>query len=459
MISLTEFLAVLALAASVLSITLSIGRVGAPYVRRCFGLFAPLAMSAFFAAFIDPTAPDKITVLVPGWLQVSQIAAYCGLLFNFIYCVVFVAFGERVFLTSSAGHWSLIQTLVSLSLLSDNMELFGLFITAALIAHLKVSQSDVYQVSRRHDRFILVSFSSILVVVSAMIFFEILGAFYGIDTFSRLAESSATLPRYLKILGSVFMMQVLGAFPFHFWVKPLFGAPARYGLAVITRLNIGFVVWSKLHPMIFSGDPLLDSLLVYGCGANLLYAAFLLFGERRMSQIVSALYLFHVPLLILAVKSSGGGDLWNVVFDFANITVAMSGLLVILGMLRDRLGAENLDRASGLGIAYPFLGISFLVCVLSLVGFPGTLGFISSEVMLHHFAESTWPVAICFIITLALNGYSSFRIFGESFYGDPAQSFRKIFQPLRREKLALALILLFLFASGLGPNLFVRQGH
>jgi NADH:ubiquinone oxidoreductase subunit 4 (subunit M) len=137
----------------------------------------------------------------------------------------------------------------------------------------------------------------------------------------------------------------------------------------------------------------------------------------------------------------------------------MSGLLVILGMLRDRLGAENLDRASGLGIAYPFLGISFLVCVLSLVGFPGTLGFISSEVMLHHFAESTWPVAICFIITLALNGYSSFRIFGESFYGDPAQSFRKIFQPLRREKLALALILLFLFASGLGPNLFVRQGH
>jgi NADH:ubiquinone oxidoreductase subunit 4 (subunit M) len=156
-----------------------------------------------------------------------------------------------------------------------------------------------------------------------------------------------------------------------------------------------------------------------------------------------------VPLLILAVKISGKGSAPDFVLDFANITVAISGLLVILGMLRDRLGAEELERATGLGRAYPFLGISFLVCVLSLVGFPGTLGFISSEVMLHHFAESTWPVAVCFIITLALNGYSSFRIFGESFYGDPAKSFRKAFQPLMREKVAVVMVLLFLFASGL----------
>jgi hypothetical protein len=77
--------------------------------------------------------------------------------------------------------------------------------------------------------------------------------------------------------------------------------------------------------------------------------------------------------------------------------------------------------------------------------------------MLHHFAESTWPVAACFIVTLALNGYSSFRIFGESFYGDPAKTFRKVFQPLAREKIAIAVVLLFLFASGIGPQLM--GGH
>jgi NADH-quinone oxidoreductase subunit M len=101
------------------------------------------------------------------------------------------------------------------------------------------------------------------------------------------------------------------------------------------------------------------------------------------------------------------------------------------------------------------MGISFLVCVLSLVGFPGTLGFISSEVMLHHFAESTWPVAACFVVTLALNGYSSFRIFGESFYGDPAKSYRRVFQPLAREKIAIVMVLLFLVASGIGQQ-FVK---
>jgi formate hydrogenlyase subunit 3/multisubunit Na+/H+ antiporter MnhD subunit len=406
-------------------------------------------MLVFFALNASLMHASHSSILVSDWLELRPIGAYCGMLFNFIYCVVFIAFGNRVFATRTAGHWLIVQLLVSFGLICENMELFALVVTAALITHLQVSQSDVYQVSRKQDRFVVVIFASIVGVVVALSFFTLLRLGYGLSKFEQLAGAVSILPRYIKVLGSVLMMTLLGAFPFHFWVKPLFAAPARYGLSVITRLNIGFIVWCKLYPMIYSGDPLLDSLLTYGCGANLLYAAFLLFGERRVSQIVSTLYLFHVPLLILAVRIAGQGGTPDFILDFANITVAISGLLIILGMLRDRLGAEELERASGLGIAYPFLGISFLVCVLSLVGFPGTLGFISSEVMLHHFAESTWPVAVCFIITLALNGYSSFRIFGESFYGDPAKSYRKVFQPLAREKVAVAMVLLFLFASGL----------
>lgn len=444
---------IVALALASIAVVVSLFNFSTPAVRRAFGLLAPLSMLLFFASSVDSERPDHVVVLVPGWLELQQIGAYCGLLFNFIYAVVFIAFGERVFATRSAGYWLAIQLFVSLGLLCESVELFALVVTAALVLHLKVSQEDIYQVSKKQDRFVVVIFSSLLAVVLAMMFFGCVAGLYGLTSFKALIAAGEGLPRLLKVMSSLLMMTLLGAFPFHFWVKPLFGSPGRYGLSVITRLNVGFIVWCKLYPLILSGDPLLDTLLTYGCGANLLYAAFLLFGERRLSQIVSSLYLFHVPLLILAVKTSGVGGVPDFVLDFANITVAISALLVILGMLRDRLGAEELERASGLGISYPFLGISFLVCVLSLVGFPGTLGFVSSEVMLHHFAESTWPVAACFIVTLALNGYSSFRIFGESFYGDPAKSFRRLFQPLIREKVAIAMVLLFLLASGIGQQI------
>jgi NADH:ubiquinone oxidoreductase subunit 4 (subunit M) len=436
---------------------ISLFRLSAASVRRATGLIGSLSLLVFFASHVHFEHPEQIVILIPGWLELAQIGAYCGILFNFMFCVVFIAFGDRVFANRTAGYWLLIQFLVSLGLVCENVELFAILLTSALVTHLKVSREDVYQVSRKQDRFVVVTFSSILVVLLGILFFSLLSLSEGVNTFEEVAAVGERLPTYIKVLSSLLMMAALGAFPLHFWVKPLFSAPARYGLAVITRLNIGFIVWSKLYPLIFSGNSLLESLLTYGCAANLLYAAFLLFGERRLSQIVSSLYLFHVPLLILAVKITGKEGVPDFALDFANITVAISGLLVILGMLRDRLGAEELDRASGLGISYPFFGISFLVCVLSLVGFPGTLGFISSEVMLHHFAESTWPVAACFIVTLALNGYSSFRIFGESFYGDPAKTFRKVFQPLAREKIAIAVVLLFLFASGIGPQLM--GGH
>jgi formate hydrogenlyase subunit 3/multisubunit Na+/H+ antiporter MnhD subunit len=411
----------------------------------------------YFASYVGFTGFEAIIEPLQESRDVSEISAYAGILFNFIYCVVFIAFGDRVFAGRTAGYWLVIQGLVSLAVVAENTELFSLLMVGALLTHLKVSQADVYQVTRKQDRYVLVVFCSIVAVIILLSFFGILKIGYGIDTFSQLASSVDTLPRYVSVLSSMLMMILLGAFPLHFWVRPLFAAPARYGLAVITRLQIGFVVWCKLYPFIFAGDHLLEQLLTFGCGANLLYAGLLLFGERKLSNIVSALYLYHVPLLILAVRESGKDGSADFVLDFANITVALSGLLIILGMLRDRLGAENLDRASGLGLSYPFLGVAFLVCVLSLVGFPGTLGFISSEVILHHFAETTWLVAVCFIITLALNGYSSFRIFGESFYGDPVQSFRRVFQPVAREKLAIMMVLLFLFCSGIGPH-FLSSG-
>lgn len=438
----------------ILTIPVSYFRSFGTTMRHCLGVLSSLAILLFFTSTSGIRRLEEPITIYPQLIQFSPISAQSGLLFNFIYLLVYIAFGKRIFATSTGAWWVLIQVLVALALVSDNTLFFVLMMIGALFAHLHVSQLDVYQVSKKQDRFILVTFYTVVSVVLCLLFFGSL-AYQRVYSFSSLYASLGQLPFGVRVLSSLLMMSLLGAFPFHSWIKPLFAAPSRYGLGVIARINIGFVVWSKLYPLVYPGDVLLDELLTYGCGANLLYASFLLFGERKLSQIIAALYLFHVPLLILAVKIGGVENTRDFTLDFANISVAVGGLLIILGMLRDRLGAENLDVASGLAISYPFLGIAFLLCMLSLVGFPGTLGFLCSELILHHLAEESWPVASAFIVTLALNGYSSFRIFGEAFYGDPAQSYRRILQPLARERFAIVLVLLFLIVSGIGPQ-FIR---
>lgn len=449
---------ILAALVEILAIVICLGGVGSSSLRRMAGLFAKLTTLIFFASCLIFEPRGSSLVLVRGVFEVKPIAAYCGLIFNFVYILVFIAYGRRVFETATAGKWLMVQALISLGVFCERIELFPILLISSLLIHLRVSREDVYQVtSKRNDRFVVVVFNTILVIFLSAVFFLALTLNASISYFNALnPQMIRGMPLYFKVLALLVILGSLGAFPLHFWVRPLFASPARYGLAVITRINIGFIVWSKLYPFVYldSGSDI-SGALGYLCAANLLYASLLLFGEKSLTQIASALYLFHIPLLLLAVNIEGAGGEPDFILDFANITVAISGLLLILGMLRDRLGAEELEHASGLGISYPFLGISFLVCVLSLVGFPGTLGFVSSEVMLHHFAEATWPIACCFIVTLALNGYSSFRIFGESFYGDPAKSFRAIFQPLRREKMAICAILLFLVAAQLVQSLAI----
>jgi len=175
---------------SLMALTFSLFSIGSARLRRIVGVISSAAVAGFFVyhAFIEGSGgPARI---VPGWPELSQTGAYCGALFNFMYVATFVAFGDRVFTSRTAGLWIIVQLCVSVGILCENTELFALVLTLALIVHLMVSQTDVYQVSRRQDRFLVVVFSSILaVILSTVFFFCVTLALNGYSSFRIFGES------------------------------------------------------------------------------------------------------------------------------------------------------------------------------------------------------------------------------------------------------------------------------
>jgi formate hydrogenlyase subunit 3/multisubunit Na+/H+ antiporter MnhD subunit len=111
---------------------------------------------------------------------------------------------------------------------------------------------------------------------------------------------------------------------------------------------------------------------------------------------------------------------------------------------------------TGLGPLFPELAVCYLICVLSLVGFPGTLGFIEEEVMLGQGVEHHRGLVGIIAIALTLNGFSSFRLFARIFYGQPFEG-RDIETRLSvRERLVIVAVLAALVINGLAPSFLVE---
>lgn len=211
----------------------------------------------------------------------------------------------------------------------------------------------------------------------------------------------------------------MGLFPFHGWVVSFLGTPRSTIFLPIITIETGLLFFFRVYAPIvsehFSGSMLLLILPV----AGLLYAAVLFFGERRLKRIPGYLYLSHVSLMALSADDFGPLGITTSLLNGVNVLIAILGLLGVCALLTARFGVRGVMTPSGLGSRFPELAVCYLVCVLSLVGFPGTLGFIQEEIMLGEGLEHHALLIGVIAGALTLNGFSGFRLFARIFYGQP----------------------------------------
>jgi NADH:ubiquinone oxidoreductase subunit 4 (subunit M) len=251
---------------------------------------------------------------------------------------------------------------------------------------------------------------------------------------------------------------VVGLFPFHSWVVPFLGAPRSTVFLPMMFIQIGFIVFFRFYMPIVaeyqreSGNYLFLVLPVTG----LVYAALLFFAERRLKRIPGYLYLSHVCLMAVCVTGLGHIGIGVSLLDATNVLIAALGLLGVCSLLTSRFGVRGVHSPTGLGPLFPELAVCYLICVLSLVGFPGTLGFIEEEVMLGQGVEHHRGLVGIIAIALTLNGFSSFRLFARIFYGQPFEG-RDIETRLSvRERLVIVAVLAALVINGLAPSFLVE---
>jgi NADH-quinone oxidoreductase subunit M len=245
------------------------------------------------------------------------------------------------------------------------------------------------------------------------------------------------------------MLVRCGVFPAHGWIPDLFErasfATALLAVTPLTGVYAGVRLVLPVAP-----DWLLQAVGVLSL-VTAFYAAGLATVQTDARRFFAYLFLSHASLVLIGLELHTPISLTGALCLWFSVMLSLGGLGLTLRALEARFGRLALREHLGLFDHSPELAVCFLLTGLASVGFPGTLGFISAELLIDGAVEANLALGIVVVVVAALNGIAVLRAYLLLFTGKGAEAG----VPLgltARERLAVLALATVIFGGGVLPQ-------
>lgn len=245
---------------------------------------------------------------------------------------------------------------------------------------------------------------------------------------SALPESSLTPLLFGIAMILVALSFKISAFPFQFWVPDVYqGAPTPVtsylsvaskaaGFVVLLRLLYALgtipVIYHKLHAVII----LLTAL-------TLIFGNFAAIPQTNFKRLLGYSSVAHAGYLLMAVSSLGSRMAIPAIGFYLAGYLAMTMLaFVVLAVVSEATGGDEISRFNGLGRRSPLLAGAMLLASASLAGIPFTAGFIGKllifEVAIN---QGHYGLVALGCVTVAAGFYYYFKVIRAMYWQQPVE--------------------------------------
>lgn len=187
----------------------------------------------------------------------------------------------------------------------------------------------------------------------------------------------------LLVVGLAFKV---AAVPFHMWAPDVYdGAPTPVTTFMATGVKAaGFLALARV---LYQAFPHHTSAWVEVVGVlavlTMVLGNLVALAQRSLKRMLAYSSIAHAGYLLAAVWAgprSGASPVLLYLVAYVLTTIATFGILGVIG--RDGEREVTLETLAGLGKRQPWVAVALSIGMLSLLGFPGTLGFIGKWAIL-----------------------------------------------------------------------------
>jgi NADH-quinone oxidoreductase subunit M len=209
----------------------------------------------------------------------------------------------------------------------------------------------------------------------------------------------------------------MGVFPLHSWM-PLHIEHCPLGIGVMTLgTNLGVYVLARTVPVVPDAAQDWMPHLAYLALGSGLFGSTLAVVQTNLRRAVGFLVVSQSSLMLLGLASMTGPGVHGALLQALASGGALGGLLILVWALEARTGTSDYRHFGGFARSMPRMATVFFVFSAASVGFPGTLMFISEDLIIQGIVEQAPAVTAAVLFAMAANGYVLFRAFSRTFLG------------------------------------------
>jgi NADH-quinone oxidoreductase subunit N len=222
--------------------------------------------------------------------------------------------------------------------------------------------------------------------------------------------------------------------PFHFWTPDVYeGAP----IAITAFLSVaskaaGFALLIRFIKTTFISyiDPLgmwhllnvfdWRSMLVAISILTMTLGNFSALWQNNMKRMLAYSSIAHAGYLLLGLVVLSNQGVLAILIYFAVYLFMNLGAFLVVMLIANKTGSEDIDDYNGLGHTSPFLGIALAIFLVSLTGLPPTAGFIGKLYIFIALVDAKMiAVAVIALLNTVVSLYYYIRVLKHLFLTKP----------------------------------------
>ncbi len=274
--------------------------------------------------------------------------------------------------------------ILSSFLLISSADLISGYISAVLI-NFSVYKLLAFRgnVQSKHSSLIyMASFiiSNILMLTGCILLYKLTGNTYIIEINKIISVFSSNLTYTISCTLLIFsFLVILGLIPAYNNLINIFENTSS-GICLYISLIpvIAYIAFiSRLFVFVFAENPILQIITILSILITAAVTIIKSINETNIKRIYAIMTIINCVLFMTAICSIDVYSLSTVIFGIFVYIFTVAGMWSASIILRTRFQSDNINSYTGLFKKRPYFTTAFLLCIVAMVGFPPTGGFIA----------------------------------------------------------------------------------
>lgn len=174
-------------------------------------------------------------------------------------------------------------------------------------------------------------------------------------------------------------------FPLHGWL-PVVAQHGNVAVAPALLLGIKVGIYGMVRfvlPVVPQAVLQWHYFVVAFAAVGIFYTAFLAFLQADLRRLMAFAVVSHTSLVVIGIFSLHHEGMQGAILLAVNFGLATTAMLFMIGFVYRRTRTTVLSHLGGLFDRIPFIGVTFLVGGLSIIGMPGTPGFDAAHLVME----------------------------------------------------------------------------